>query len=265
METRSRSIQFISVIFPVLLISICSGCNKNSDEVQHFGYLNLVKTEEFSNDHFFQAEMPSGVTEDFREAGIDTYFLFSKELGNGLTALFSYYEFSGDEFSSALNRLKEHPEVKAWTGSSESPFADEITPFNEGQDKMEEVFFFRGSEYDKQKVDIQRYASVIGLRSKYVEPYKYLHKYTWPEVLDAIDRGNIRNYTIYLYNIKGENYLFATYEYIGKDYAADMAMVDGDPATIAWIKFTDEICQKPITTRKDGEWWASMNNILSND
>ena len=98
-----------------------------------------------------------------------------------------------------------------------------------------------------------------------VESYKLLHKYSWPEVLQKIYEGNIRNYSIYLHKLKDKYYLFSYFEYVGDDFGADMAMIDNEPATIAWIKFTDEGCQLPIPTRTEGEWWAVMEEIFHCD
>jgi len=81
-------------------------------------------------------------------------------------------------------------------------------------------------------------------------------------VLAKITEGNIRNYAIYLTELGGRHYLFSYFEYVGDDFVADMVIVDNDPATIAWMKFTDEACQLPLSTRSDGEWWAVMENIF---
>lgn len=107
--------------------------------------------------------------------------------------------------------------------------------------EMEEVFFHAGQT--ERKVDeskVQRYGMVIGLRSEMVESYKLLHKYTWPEILNKITEGNIRNYVIYLYKLNDKFYLFSYFEYIGYEFEADMALIDNDPATVAWTKFTDK-------------------------
>jgi L-rhamnose mutarotase len=71
---------------------------------------------------------------------------------------------------------------------------------------------------------------------------------------------NIRNYSIYL---KDGN-LFGYYEYIGEDYAADMAKMAADPVTQEWCKHTDP-CQEPLLARKEGEWWAIMEEVFHCD
>ena len=131
---------------------------------------------------------------------------------------------------------------------------------------MEEVFYFAGkTDVAVPKSKVQRVGMVIGLRPRMVESYKLLHKYSWPEVLQKIYEGNIRIYSIYLHKLKDKYYLFSYFEYVGDDFDADMAMIDNDPATIAWIKFTDKGCQLPIPTRAKGEWWANMGEIFHCD
>jgi L-rhamnose mutarotase len=80
-------------------------------------------------------------------------------------------------------------------------------------------------------------------------------------VLAAIREGNIRNYSIFLVPVGSKLYLFAYLEYVGKDIEADMARIGSDSETKAWIKFTDEGCQLPLSTRKPGEWWARMERL----
>jgi L-rhamnose mutarotase len=108
---------------------------------------------------------------------------------------------------------------------------------------------------------VERFGQVVGLRKEMATPYKLLHAHAWPGVLATIREGNIRNYSIFLAPIGKKMYLFAHFEYVGADFAADMAKIDADPETKAWIKFTDHACQLPIATRKADEWWANMELI----
>ena len=108
----------------------------------------------------------------------------------------------------------------------------------------------------------QRYGSVIGIKPENIEEYKRLHADTWPGVLKKIKKCNIRNYSIYLGELeKDKYYLFSYFEYIGKDFNADMAKMAADETTKKWWKHTDPL-QVPIPTRKEGEWWASMEEVF---
>jgi L-rhamnose mutarotase len=109
---------------------------------------------------------------------------------------------------------------------------------------------------------IQRYGSVIGLKSEKIEEYKRLHADVWPDVLKMIKQCNIRNYSIYLGELENNKYyLFSYFEYTGDDFDADMAKMAADPTTQKWWTFC-EPCQSPIPTRKEGEWWANMEEVF---
>jgi len=107
---------------------------------------------------------------------------------------------------------------------------------------------------------MKRYGSVIKVVPEKLEEYKRLHAAAWPGVLEMIQKCNIRNYSIYY----KDGYLFGYYEYIGDDYAADMAKMAADPETQRWWSFC-EPCQQPLETRAPGEWWAIMEEVFHTD
>ena len=107
---------------------------------------------------------------------------------------------------------------------------------------------------------MKRYGMVIRVRPEKLEEYKRLHAEPWQDVLKMISACNIRNYSIYF----KDGFLFSYFEYVGEDYAADMAKMAADPTTQAWWKLTDP-CQEPLPTRKEGEWWAEMEEVFHLD
>jgi L-rhamnose mutarotase len=110
--------------------------------------------------------------------------------------------------------------------------------------------------------EVKRYGSVIGLKADKIDYYKKLHAETWPEVLKMIEDCNIRNYSIYLHQLDDDKYyLFSYFEYVGEDFEADMAKMAADPMTQKWWKETDP-CQFAVKHRKEGEWWASMEEVF---
>lgn len=104
---------------------------------------------------------------------------------------------------------------------------------------------------------VQRYGSVIGLRPEKRDEYMRLHEAVWPGVLKRIKDCHIRNYSIYLAEIEGKQYLFSYFEYTGADFAADMAKMAADPTTQEWWRQTDP-CQFPLPNRAEGEWWMRL-------
>jgi L-rhamnose mutarotase len=105
-----------------------------------------------------------------------------------------------------------------------------------------------------------RYGMVIGLKPEAEEKYKQYHAAVWPEVLEMISKCNMRNYSIYL----KDHTLFSYFEYHGTDYAADMAKMAEDKTTREWWTVMGPM-QNPVATRKEGEWWAEMEEVFHLD
>ncbi|WDR03922.1 L-rhamnose mutarotase [Devosia algicola] len=109
---------------------------------------------------------------------------------------------------------------------------------------------------------MKRYGAVIGLDAAQIAEYTKVHAEVWPDVLKQIKNSNITNYSIFLR--QPENLLFAYYEYTGQDHDADMAAMAADPVTQKWW----DLCmpmQRPLDTRKDGEWWAPAHEVFHLD
>ena len=112
---------------------------------------------------------------------------------------------------------------------------------------------------------MKRYGMVIRLRPEKVEEYKRLHAAVWPDVLRMITACNIRNYSIYLGTLDdGQPTLFSYFEYVGNDFAADMARMAADPTTQRWWAVCKP-CQQPLANRAAGEWWSDMDEVFHCD
>jgi L-rhamnose mutarotase len=112
---------------------------------------------------------------------------------------------------------------------------------------------------------MKRYSSVIGLQPDKIVEYKKLHAAVWPDVLKMIRACHIQNYSIYLRQLdNGRDYLFSYFEYIGNDFAADMAKMAADPATQRWWSVCKP-CQQPLADRAPDEWWAAMEEVFHQD
>jgi L-rhamnose mutarotase len=105
-----------------------------------------------------------------------------------------------------------------------------------------------------------RVASVIRLCPEQEQAYRELHAAVWPEVLAALTRAHVRNYSIFL----RDGLLFSYLEYTGDDYAADMAAIAADEATRRWWQLTDP-CQQPLDSAAEGEWWAPAQELFHLD
>lgn len=107
---------------------------------------------------------------------------------------------------------------------------------------------------------MKRYGMVIKVRPEKLEEYKQLHAAVWPGVLARIRECNIQNYSIYL----KDGYLFSYFEYTGTDFDKDMEKMAADPLTQKWWAVCKP-CQEPLATRKEGEWWAGMDEVFHTD
>lgn len=100
----------------------------------------------------------------------------------------------------------------------------------------------------------------LRLKPGAADAYKEYHRAVWPEVLRMISDCNIRNYSIYF----KDDVLFSYFEYHGPDFEADMAKMAADPKTQEWWAVVKPL-QEPLATRKEGEWWADMEEVFHLD
>ena len=107
---------------------------------------------------------------------------------------------------------------------------------------------------------MKRYGQIIGVKQEKLEEYKKYHAAVWPEVLEMIRLCNIRNYSIFY----KDGMLFAYFEYVGSDFAADMAKMAADPTTQKWWDVMMPM-QTPVATRREGEWWANLEEVFHVD
>jgi L-rhamnose mutarotase len=109
---------------------------------------------------------------------------------------------------------------------------------------------------------VKRMGMMIGLKPERIAEYKALHAAPWPEMNAALTAANIRNYSIFLK--EPENLLFGYWEYLGKDFEADMAALGAKDVTKRWLSLTDP-CQQPLATARQGEWWSFLQNVFHLD
>jgi L-rhamnose mutarotase len=107
---------------------------------------------------------------------------------------------------------------------------------------------------------MKRYGMVLRVKPEKLGEYKRYHARVWPEVLDMIRKCNIRNYSIY----HKDGWLFSYFEYHGNDLQADMDRMAAHPKTQEWWAIMKPM-QLPLETRKQGEWWAEMEEVFHTD
>ena len=107
---------------------------------------------------------------------------------------------------------------------------------------------------------MKRYGQVIRLKEGVLDDYTRYHAQVWPEVLKTITDCGIRNYNIYHKN----GWLFASFEYHGNDFDADMAKMAKCPHTQKWWDIMKPM-QQPVDFREEGEWWCTMEQVFHCD
>ena len=213
-------------------------------ELNRVGRIAIIEPEKVDQFKKQLKRTEAGLLKKMKKQNIQNYSLYLKDLGDQTLAVFAYFETPEDTYDSDI-----------LPGGEELNWTD-----------VEQVFYQAGrTDIAVPKSKVKRVGMVIGVKPRMVESYVLIHKYTWPEVLQKIYEGNIREFSIYLYKLADKYYIFGYYEYVGDAFNADMATMDNDPATKAWIKFTDEGCQLPIPTRAEGEWWAVMEEVFHYD
>jgi len=92
------------------------------------------------------------------------------------------------------------------------------------------------------------------LKKKYIE----LHKNPWPEIGEIMRTCNMKNFTIF--NI--DDFLFAYFDYKGKNYQEDMKTFTSHPIVKKWKSLCDPCMESYIN---DGDLWTDMNLIAQRD
>ena len=194
------------------------------------------------------------VLDQIRKSNIRNYSIF---LRDGM--LFSYFEYAGKDFEGDMKAMAADQTTQEWWKLC-IPMQDPLPGRKEGEwwASIEEVFHM--GDLKKPSYKAKRFASVIDLDPASEAEYKKLHAAVWPAVLDQIRKSNIQNYSIYLY----EHRLYSYFEYVGDDFAGDMAKMAQDPETQRWWGVCKPLQRKVPGARED-EWWSEMKEVFHTD
>ncbi|KAI1823731.1 DUF718-domain-containing protein [Xylaria intraflava] len=117
----------------------------------------------------------------------------------------------------------------------------------------------------RQPVAGRRIAQIIKLKPEFVARYKEVHAAVWPEVLRQIKNCNIRDYSIF--HDPGTGLLFASFKYVGYDYAGDMERMRENPKVREWWAMTDGFQESLVPGAKNSEsgdpgWWKDVEEVF---
>ncbi|KAG4419241.1 hypothetical protein IFR04_007653 [Cadophora malorum] len=111
----------------------------------------------------------------------------------------------------------------------------------------------------------RRVAQIVKLKPEFVEKYKECHAKVWPEVLKQIKDSNIEDYSIF--HDPETHILFASFKYVGYNWAGDMERMKENPKVQEWWKMTDSFQESFVPGAKnsyDGvpPWWKGLEEVF---
>ncbi|KIJ63276.1 hypothetical protein HYDPIDRAFT_113245, partial [Hydnomerulius pinastri MD-312] len=94
--------------------------------------------------------------------------------------------------------------------------------------------------------------------------YKKVHSAVWPEVLDALRKHHVEDYSINHY--PPLQLLIATFKYTGDNYEADMKAIGEDKKTQEWWTVTDPMQESfnegATGSGRDIPWWTEVEEVF---
>ncbi|PSS03256.1 hypothetical protein BD289DRAFT_478721 [Coniella lustricola] len=111
----------------------------------------------------------------------------------------------------------------------------------------------------------KRYAQIVKLKPEHYDEYKKVHAAVWPEVAKQIKNSNIVDYSIFYDDLS--HVLFATFKYVGYDYAGDMEKMKDNPKVREWWKMTDKFQESFVPGAESSEagepsWWKPVEEVF---
>jgi L-rhamnose mutarotase len=205
-----------------------------------------------------------GVLKVIDKANIHNYSIYLGEVAPGRQYLFAYSEYAGKDYEADKAQIATDKTMQDWWKLTD-PLQRPLPTNTKGEwwSRWEEVFHYPGPAYSRGDIK-SRYGSIIGLREDAILAYTQMHAAAWPGVLAALDKANIRDYSIYLGQITpGEYLLFSYFEYIGDDFDADMTRM-ADKVTKVWWTYTDPLQQR-LPGTPEGQQWKTMEEVFHTD
>jgi len=113
----------------------------------------------------------------------------------------------------------------------------------------------------------KRVCQIIKLKPEAEAEYKTLHAAAWPDVLAALARHGIADYSIHYY--PPMHLLIANFKYTGNDFETDMQKMGEDEETRRWWALTDKM-QESFVDGAEGSggklpWWLDLEEVFRFD
>jgi L-rhamnose mutarotase len=132
-------------IFPVLLLAlIIAGCAADHQSPRRFAWVTGLKPEKMAYYKQLHSRPWPAVNAMLKECKIQNYSIHLKEI-DGKPYLFSYLEYTGDNWEADMKKMAADPETRRWwkeTDPCQSPLPDAEAQGKIWSD-MEEVYYLK--------------------------------------------------------------------------------------------------------------------------
>ncbi len=140
MTIRISPFRLIAVAFLLATVLVAAG-SVNTEKVQRFGSVIGVKPEKLEYYKELHADPWPSVNTALREAHVRNYSIYLTQFDDGKWYLFSYFEYTGDDFEADMKKLAGNSEVKRWWKETDPcQFGLQNRKAREWWKSMEEVY-----------------------------------------------------------------------------------------------------------------------------
>jgi len=88
--------------------------SKTTGRVERYGMVIGIKPEKIEDYKRLHAAVWPGVLAKIKECHIRNYSIYLREVEQGQFLLFSYFEYTGDDFAADMARMAADPETQRW-------------------------------------------------------------------------------------------------------------------------------------------------------
>jgi len=135
---RIAALVFVAAASFVLIREVAGG---SPERVERYGMVIGVKPEKIDHYKKLHAAAWPGVLAKIKECHIRNYSIYLREVEKGQYLLFSYFEYTGDDFAADMAKMAADPETQRWWKETD-PCQSPIPTRGEKEfwSRMEEVF-----------------------------------------------------------------------------------------------------------------------------
>jgi len=135
------SLAALAVLAATAAVLVREASGSPTGRVERYGMVIGVKPDKIEYYKKLHAAAWPGVLAKIKECNIRNYSIYLREIEKGQYLLFSYFEYTGDDFAADMARMAADPETRRWwaeTDPCQSPIP--ARGAKEFWSRMEEVF-----------------------------------------------------------------------------------------------------------------------------